>query len=309
MTLLMQTKFNSRLIAGAFTVLTLFFLLGIGMATGRSFMQIPRYEVDIEGVVQDANGNLLDDVTLYITTEILTKPFSEETEIDRYERRVSGKFKFKLPKKVHSMSLTAEKKGCARTSEYCFEMDETRLGPGSLQAKDVVIRLIPAVRPSRLETRLGRCEMTKGGKSMGFSFREWRDIPLKGTPDTAEMCIYLKITGNPKSFWDTNNYSVVLAGAGVEFREAFLLPPLKYIKNHQRFRDELLQAPENGYVSQVEINSPKNLKDMIFYFKTQNGKYGKFWIEGHHVHVRNNYLKVKFKYYYQPDGTRDLAQE
>lgn len=273
----------------------------LGLAQGNGPLTMPRYPIDLEGMIQDINGMPVDDVILHIRTEYPTEPFTDKAERKYYRLNVDSSFHVQLTPGSFSMTVVAEKEGYARTAEYRFKAEE-------LSAKDVVIRLLPAVRQSKLDTGLAWPQITKEGNSFGYSFKRGYNIPLAQRPDPLDIYVYLEVTGTPESFKDTANYSMALVGVGVSFCEASLMPTLKYIQEYQRFRKELLQASEDGYVARIEVDDPKDFVNRYFYFKTREGKYGKFNIEGHNIYASDSLL-LGLKYYFQPDGTKDLAEE
>ncbi|MCK5655835.1 MAG: hypothetical protein KAI03_06065 [Candidatus Aureabacteria bacterium] len=286
---------KSRLIVGIIIIsLMLLSVPLVSNALDWTDIKIPRYPVALEGVIQDVEGNPVDNVTLHIWTEYPTKPFTEEVEERYYRRVVNGLFYIQLPAS-YNMRIAAEKEGYRGSSGYHFKAEE-------LSAKDVVIRLLPYVRESRLKKGSGRVEITKTGESFMYSFKRGRKVSLKWKPDPYDIYVYLDVAGEPASFGDIGTYSVALVGVEVEFFEGTLLPPLKYAG--QSYLGGLLQAPEDGYVSRIEIDNPRDLEKKCFYFKTREGKYGKLRIE--YVDA-SDCLLVTFKYYFQSDGTRDLA--
>ena len=303
-----------RLIIGVIISFTLFSIVGLDEVVAdelddaklvEEILEKSKREVNIEGVVQDVEGNPVDGVTLHIWTESLTGAWTGKTEERYYRRFVNSPFCIQLPA-CHNVRIAAEKEGYRGTSGYYFDTEE------ELSAKDVIIRLNPYVRSSRLDSALAWPEINEKGESFMYSFKRWRKVSLKWKPDPYDIYVYLDIKDEPKiKHWGTHrteyisydSVPVALVGVAVEFCEGFPYPPLKY--RGQGGLSELSQAPEEGYVSRIEVDNPHDLENRCFYFRTRKGKYGKLRINDC-VDTRDRLL-VGFKYYYQPDGTRDIA--
>lgn len=246
------------------------------------------YPAEISGKILDKDGKpFIGNVTVVITANILTDVTDytgDRYKHNEYKQIVTGGT-FSWKGQAENINLTAEKDGYYSSSvwvEYPWRENE-------IKVNDILIYMIPKGTPSTLEFTRGAEINEKDNKPYGWSFKKRWYFPAN-----EEETVWLR-----QSF-DEEGYPIYTMKEPGGFVLFLGYPSFESKPDEHGVAFEFMtEAPEEGYVQSISPSIDnrdrvKSKRDVYYYFRTPDGKYGKICFHG------------SFDYYLQPDGSRNL---
>jgi len=284
--------------------------------------------LDLRGRVVSADGQLLHDVTvLYFFRElgdVLTRK-----EIDRKSMHVDGDFRIKK-RNVSSANLWIAKEGFY-PEQWSFVFDENtpRENPGGLERLEIEIILLEIPSPASLVKFEGVLR-TSSTAPVSVLFSKKRVLPRMGKEKEQQILrdfswpnIYLAVENTSdgsilsKECKPEDNKSPVdvLAkgwirlsqpdtGDGFIVYDPGNVPP----REEHAFR-KMLEAPLEGYTSDLEIPRPDGPRK-VFFFCRIHGQYGKGMVDGRPAIIVEDGAELAItgiSVYLNPSGSRDVS--
>lgn len=244
---------------------------------------------DIAGVLVDGVGQPLQDVRLEV---VVTELAGMDTVRSTTNILVNGNFALHIASAAE-LSLVARKEG--------YSIGTAHLNRRQLNSKDVILRLLPSPSLTRLvEVTEAQMRLHYDGTSMGLLLETGEMVPADMRPD---MFLQLPPGWSPVSNGPPPSVRLCMAsGGGVQ--------PMrgerdKYTSHSLRV---CVEAPADGYVSDLEI-ALQGQNRQLLYFQTPAGLYGKIDLETARVFPERRQVWVLGRYFFQPDGSRNLNND
>jgi hypothetical protein len=217
-----------------------------------------------------------------------------KAEKDGYHSTSVDIFKPTPPKELSDEELIEQAMVITPETEMTIEKYEEMIRNQTIKRNDILIYLIPAGNPSKLQYT-GSAEIPSkkreesGGKQCGWSFSKRWYYPVDGD----ELLDIIRGANEKKKL----TYTMKEPGGFIYFEGYPIFESSS--KGDYPYADFSLmpEAPESGYVptfTPAEHKPTFRGNSYFCYFKTPDGKYGKICFRG------------DFDYYINPDGSRNL---
>jgi len=283
--------------------------------------------IDLRGRVVDRDGNSLTDVTIKYFFREIQDPLSN-TEIDYRRMTANGDFQIKKVD-ISAVHLTILKKGYySETWSYGFHPDERKQGLQDFERIDVeiVLEKQPASAPLKkyegiLRTALGGpisvVEVKRQGSGETWLWKDGEKRELSW--------LHVKLAADEgdggglpaEEFWSKDHrfrkkglrrgwirFSDVVEGDGF-----IIFEPSRIHHWAETGMRSMTEAPEAGYMSDLEVSAEGSPETIYFYCKV-NGNYGKGMVSGRPVIAVEEGLQVAraaILIYLNPTGSPNVS--
>jgi hypothetical protein len=273
----------------------IFVLLFVICPVSQVFSEELSYPAEVSGKILDKDGKLFTgEVTVVITANILTDvtDYTGDSYKHSEHKQVVTGGSFSWNGRAENINIWAEKEG------YHSSIVNVLPPPGyagrEIKQNDILIYMIPKGAPSTLQYTEGayipgKKDKESFGRQCGWSFTKRWYYPVDGD---VSVDITRGANENKKRVYTMKEPGGFVLFLGYPSLESKL-------DEHGVAFEFMTEAPETGYVQSVcpsvdNVDIVKSKRDIYYYFKTPDGKYGKICFHG------------DFDYYINPDGSRNL---